>query len=76
MFSLHIFSVTICCSQLNIQQVIDDAQKKKKKKKFGENNGQATHGARKPPRPILDKKIKYSYAFAFHDLFFLIYNNN
>ena len=28
MFSLHIFSVTICCSQLNIQLVIDDKQKK------------------------------------------------
>ena len=26
MFYLHIFSVTICCSQLNIQLVIDDKQ--------------------------------------------------
>ena len=26
---------------------------KKRRKKVGDNNGQATHGARKPPGPIL-----------------------
>ena len=27
-------------------------EKKEKKTKVGDNNGQATHGARKPPGPI------------------------
>ena len=29
-----------------------DGEKRKERKKVGDNNGQATHGARKPPGPI------------------------
>ena len=56
---------------LEVGQKQKTEKKKERRAKVGDNNGQATHGALKPPRPIIELNhflCKWCYVIKIHCL--------